>query len=341
MWWAGYHRRESINIRQAMASDLTIWCNADLNAAARGELEDGCAGQRLLIAERPIPNLGAVVPSESLQEADIAFGQPSPEQVIENKKLRWMHITSAGYTRYDRADFKAALAARGAQFTNSSSVFNEPCAQHLLAFMLAQARQLPYAFADQRENRSWIFDQIRARSRVLENETVLILGYGAIAHRLVELLAPFSLNVIAVRQRVRGDENVPTYPNGELDQLLPGADHIVSTLPASDSTYQMMSAHRFTLAKPGAVFYNIGRGTTVDQNALIQSLESGYLAAAYLDVTDPEPLPSDHPLWKAQNCWITPHTGGGRQDEHVHLVRHFLSNLSHFVAGEPLLDRVF
>jgi phosphoglycerate dehydrogenase-like enzyme len=92
--------------------------------------------------------------------------------------------------------------------------------------------------------------------------------------------------------------------------------------------------------KPGAVFYNIGRGTTVDQVALIAALKAGPLSAAYLDVTDPEPLPPNHPLWTAPNCWITPHTAGGHDDEFGRLAGHFLQNLGRFGRGETLADRV-
>jgi phosphoglycerate dehydrogenase-like enzyme len=92
--------------------------------------------------------------------------------------------------------------------------------------------------------------------------------------------------------------------------------------------------------KPGARFYNIGRGTTVDQGALVHALESGLLGGAYLDVTDPEPLPEDHPLWSVPNCFITPHSAGGRGTERLELVRHFVANLARYAAGEPLLDRI-
>jgi phosphoglycerate dehydrogenase-like enzyme len=92
--------------------------------------------------------------------------------------------------------------------------------------------------------------------------------------------------------------------------------------------------------KPGAIFYNIGRGTTVDQAALAEALGSGRLSAAYLDVTDPEPLPPEHPLWTTPNCVITPHTAGGHSDEWDRLVDHFLANLRRHEAAEPLLDRV-
>ena len=101
-----------------------------------------------------------------------------------------------------------------------------------------------------------------------------------------------------------------------------------------------MNPARFAAMKPGARFYNVGRGTTVDQDALIASLKSGHLNAAYLDVMEPEPLPPAHPLWSAPNCFITCHLGGGTGDQDVKLARQFLENLRRFGKGEGLIDRV-
>ena len=101
-----------------------------------------------------------------------------------------------------------------------------------------------------------------------------------------------------------------------------------------------MNARRIACFKSGARFYNVGRGATVDQDALLEGLKSGRIGAAYLDVTSPEPLPPGHPLWTAPNCFITPHTAGGRNDEGVELVRHFLANLSTFGTGGPMTDRI-
>src|SRR6185369_12704858 len=106
------------------------------------------------------------------------------------------------------------------------------------------------------------------------------------------------------------------------------------------STLKLMDARRFGLMKPDAFFYNIGRGATVEQEALLEALQTGRLAAAYLDVTEPEPLPPEHPLWTAPNCYITPHTAGGHADEFERLVRHFLDNLERFQGHKSLRDRV-
>ncbi|MDE3084521.1 MAG: D-2-hydroxyacid dehydrogenase, partial [Verrucomicrobiota bacterium] len=118
------------------------------------------------------------------------------------------------------------------------------------------------------------------------------------------------------------------------------ADHVVDILPDNETTRGYVNARRLSWLKPGAKFYNAGRGTTVDQRALLEALQSGRLGAAYLDVTEPEPLPAEHPFWTASNCFITPHTAGGRHDQGEALVRHFLANFEAFQRGRPLADRV-
>jgi phosphoglycerate dehydrogenase-like enzyme len=170
---------------------------------------------------------------------------------------------------------------------------------------------------------------------------VLILGFGAIGRRLVELLRPFHMKVIAYRRKARGDEGVPVITPDQLAHMLASdADHIINILPDNSESRHFFNAARFTTLRPGAVFYNIGRGTTVDQAALLDALRSGRLKAAWLDVTEPEPLPDNHPLLAEPNCFITPHVAGGHVDEGKTLVEHFLKNFKRFVLGEPLFDRV-
>ena len=169
---------------------------------------------------------------------------------------------------------------------------------------------------------------------------MLIYGYGAIARRVVELLRPLDLRIVGVRRRPRGDEAVPILDEEEADRRLGEADHVFNLLPASPSTVRYFDAVRFARCKPGACFYNIGRGATVDQNALIAALDAGRLAAAYLDVTDPEPLPPTHPLWTTPTCFITPHIAGTHDNEEARLVDHFLANLAAWEAGQNLSDRV-
>ena len=304
------------------------------------KLREGIAPHRLIVPADRTMNLVAGGPDPLLAQADVAFGQPDPQQIIRLHNLRWIHLTTAGYTRYDTEAVRKALKARGAMLTNSSSVYNEPCAEHVLSMMLALARRLPQCWVDQTTSRAWNSAEHRIRCRLLVGQSVLLLGFGAIARRLVELLQPFRMELVAVRRTVRGDEPVPTFPVAKTRELVPDADHVISLLPASPTTEQFFNADLIGAMKPTAIFYNIGRGTTVDQLALRTALDVGRIAAAYLDVTDPEPLPPDDPLWRTPNCWITPHTAGGHHDEFERLVSHFLQNLRRFTAGEPLLDRI-
>jgi phosphoglycerate dehydrogenase-like enzyme len=148
------------------------------------------------------------------------------------------------------------------------------------------------------------------------------------------------MKVTCVRRKPTGDEGVAVVSEERTDEVLATADHVVNTLPETGKTVGMFGGRRFGTMKRGAIFYNIGRGTTVDQPALLDALRSGKLSAAYLDVTNPEPPPPDHPLWTTPNCYITPHTAGGHQDEFERLVRHFLENLRRFDRAESLVDRI-
>jgi phosphoglycerate dehydrogenase-like enzyme len=148
------------------------------------------------------------------------------------------------------------------------------------------------------------------------------------------------MEVVAYRRRPRGSEPIPVITEHDLPRALAAADHVINILPESPETRRFFDRERFAAMKPGSTFYNIGRGATVDQEALCEALHSEHLRSAWLDVTDPEPLPDNHPLWAEPNCHITPHTAGGHANEAGSLVRHFLDNLDRFVGGQPLLDRV-
>jgi len=137
-----------------------------------------------------------------------------------------------------------------------------------------------------------------------------------------------------------GDEKISVVTADHLLPVLAGADHVINVLPEDAESLHFISAERLAAMKKGAIFYNIGRGTTVDQQALFESLRNGHLGAAWLDVTDPEPLPDSHPLWTLPNCHITPHTAGGHPRESESLVRHFLENFKRFANDLPLQDRV-
>ncbi len=319
---------------------VKIWTNAKLPDASLARLREGIGPHELVFSKgATASNLVGGEPDEACKTADVAFGQPDPADVISSSTLKWIQLTSAGYTRYEREDVRAALKARGAVMTNSSSVYDEPCAEHLFAMMLGLARRLPYLVEDQ-EARKWDSHPHRAASNLLLGESVVIVGFGAIARRLVELLSPLKMQITAVRRTPTGKEPVRTLRTDQVDELLGSADHVVDILPASEETRLFFNAERIGRIKKGAFFYNVGRGDTVDQVALAAALAKGDLAGAYLDVTTPEPLPAADPLWSAPRCWITPHSAGGHATEFERQVEHFLGNLGRLERGEALWDRI-
>lgn len=322
---------------------LKIFVDLKLSPPALALLRERTAGHHLLFARAPAASNLSPAPSgdPAFAAADVAFGQPDPAMALASERLRWMHISSSGITRYDTPEFRAALARKKILFTHSPSVYAEPCADHILSFMLAQSRLLPRALATRAPGGSPDWLALRDGAVPLRGSHAVIVGFGAIARRLVERLKPWHMAIAAYRRRVRGDEGVPVLPAARLDAALGAADHVINILPDSAETRGFFSAARFAAMKPGAVYYNIGRGATTDQDALLAALRSGRLSAAWLDVTDPEPLPDDHPLWIQPNCHITPHIAGGHAGESESLVRHFLDNLRRFLAGEPLLDQPF
>ena len=319
-------------------TSLTIWINARLTEEGRGLLAGATRSHRLTFDKRSSEPKASS--RRQAQEADIVFGQPDPKDLFASSKLRWVHISTAGYSQYDTPDLRAALAARNIPLTKSSAVFCEPCAQHVMACLLADARQFCQAYDQQLNDRGWPQFKLRNNCQLLENQTILIVGFGTIGNRLAELLAPYPVRVLGFRRTAGPESAIPVIGTDQLPDTLSTADHVINILPESASTAQFFNEERFSQMRPGSRYYSIGRGTTTDQDALIEALRSAQLAAAYLDVTDPEPLPADHSLWSTPNCYITPHVAGGHANESVRLVRHFLDNLKRFEEGIPLIDRV-
>lgn len=318
-----------------------IWLGQKLNDEQLTRLKRSVEPCEIVPASAQVESVLQATPRDSaIVGCEIAFGQPEVRDVIETQSLKWIALTTAGYTRYDNDEVRAAIAWHDAQLTNASAVYSEPTAQHLLAMMLAITRQLPQAIADQLGAKSWNQEAIRSRSKLVDSTSVVFLvGFGTIGARLAELLAPFRVKLLGFRRKVRGNESIETLSIEKLDEHLPLADHVVNILPASPSTIGFFDRARFARFKSGSTFYNIGRGDTADPDALFDALDAN-LGQACLDVTTPEPLPSNHRLWTHPRCFITPHTGGGVFNEIDRHVDHFIGNFERFRAGQPLVNRV-
>lgn len=318
---------------------LRIWTNHSFTSELN-EFRENLNEQELFVFP-PTENGAAGESAELLRISDIAFGTPDADACLAAENIKWFHVNLAGYTPYDRTDFREKFKAQGRIMTNSSAVYVEPCSQHVLAMMMSLARLLPESLDNQRSAHSWDYDRIRNSSYLLNNQTALILGFGTIGRRIAELLAPLRMNLIGFKRRISGDEPITMVSESELDEVFPLADHVINVLPANDETINFLNAERFSKMKKGTIIYNIGRGATLDQDALIEEMQTGRISAAYLDVTNPEPLPANHPLWTTPNCYITPHSAGGFSLEKQRHVAHFLENLRRFESGAEMLDRIY
>ncbi len=234
-------------------NSLRIAFEYPLPEADLQSLREALAGHKLVLYGERLsePTIKAIGPFK-LEEADVIYGQPDPDLLLSAPNLRWVELSSAGYTRYDNDKVRDGLRQRGVMLTNSSHVYDEPCAQHLAAMILALARDLPRCVENQRGPRAWPTKQERsAHTQLLNGQTVLIYGFGAIARRLVEILTPLRMRLIGVRRNIRGDEGIPMVTEQEADGMLGEADHVVNILPDNASTRGYFNAARFARFKPG------------------------------------------------------------------------------------------
>jgi phosphoglycerate dehydrogenase-like enzyme len=251
-------------------------------------------------------------------------------------RTRWVQIVSAGYSGILSHPLPDALVV-----TNQGGAMAPAVAEHAMALILSHYRRLPSAFASQGTG-TWASSTIRKELRSLEGSTVVILGLGHVGQALAARLKNFGVTVLGVTR-----DNAPhnavdrTFSTKGMDGALAIADVVVLCLPASAETDRLIDAHRIAAMKPGALIVNVGRGTLIDMEALVEGLASGHLGGAALDVTDPEPLPPSHPLWRTPNVIITPHVAGGGSPLAAERVARVVGeNARRFLRGDALINRV-
>ena len=249
--------------------------------------------------------------------------------------LRWLQITGAGVENL----LFPELVASDVVVTNFSGVHAPNMAEHLVAMMLAFARGLPEIMRHQVRH-EWH----HAERGVFElgGQTLAVLGLGDIGNALAWRANALGMRVIGLKRRAsdppRGVERV--FLPQELPALLAEADHVASCLPLTPRTHHLLGAAAFAAMRSSAYVYNVGRGAVIDQAALIDALQAGRIAGAGLDVTDPEPLPADSPLWDMPNVLITSHTSGGSPRYWERGIEVLLENIGRFRRDEPLLNVV-
>lgn len=271
----------------------------------------------------------------ALADAEVLVGgRLTPELLERAPALRWYHATGAGVDAILVPD----LIESDIIITNGSGASASNMAEHLLGMMLAFARDFPSLLRAQVERR-WLHD---VHLFELGGQTLGVVGLGDIGGELAWRANALGMRVLGLRRRAGATPSVVerVYPPEGLHELLAASDHVAVCLPLTARTRGLIGADEFKAMKPTAYIYNVGRGPIVDHAALIAALEAGEIAGAGLDVTDPEPLPEDSPLWGMRNVFITCHTSGRSPNNNERSINIFRANLSRYRAGEPLVNVV-
>lgn len=272
-----------------------------------------------------------------IEDYEIIYGHPAPEIVQKAKNLKWMCSDFAGIEKYLPAE---VWPSEDCILTNSSGAYGPTISEHIIMVLLMLLRRMPEYEADL-AGRKWSF---YAPIRSIIGSHFVLLGTGDIGSNTARRLKALGAKVTGVCRSGKSSE--PAFdrvvPLSELENVLPTADGLIMSLPATPETIGILSRERIALLPRHAYLVNVGRGSAIDQEALVDTLKSRSIAGAALDVMVPEPLPADHPLWDCPNTIITPHVSGNLSlgltcDLDIDM---FLADLRRYQAGEPLKNFV-
>jgi phosphoglycerate dehydrogenase-like enzyme len=320
--------------RTAARPTLTYFAR-ELSDAQRREVE------RIAPHVRVVAGLSreqALARAAEAHGADASYA--SPEFLRAARNLVWMQSFSAGVESY--LAVKELADSDRVVLTNMRGVHGPAIADHVFAMLLALTRDLPVHLAGRAQGTwkpggSGVLQPIALKGR-----TLLVVGLGGIGGEIARRGRGFDMRVIGIR---RGDDPAPDFVERvgkpqDLLAMLPQADVVAIAVPLTPETTNLFDRKAFAAMKQGSYLVNVARGKVVDTPALLQALQSGKLAGACLDVTEPEPLPRDHGLWKLPNVVITPHVSSFSELTEERRSALFLENLRRLDAGEPLLNVV-
>jgi phosphoglycerate dehydrogenase-like enzyme len=265
---------------------------------------------------------------EAYADADILLGNvPSDWLERKHNHLKWWQLESAGFDKYTHLspDFLV---------TNVGNYYAQPCAETIVGGVLALYRKID-ALVILQKSKKWVGAPLRLEMKLLYGQKVVILGAGEIGKCVKNILKGFNCEIIIL---AKNNPDADIYSVNELKEILPETDLVISCLPGTADGF--FTKEMIDSMKSESVFANVGRGNTVDEEALIKALSEGKIEGAVLDVTKIEPLPANNPLWELPNVLILQHTGGGQRNEHRGKFKIFLENLTRFENGETLNNEI-
>lgn len=278
------------------------------------------------------------ITSEQLQDAEILIGwskKIEPEVLSHSKQLKWIQTWSAGVDRmpFDFLKDEAIL------LTNTSGIHAIPIAESIFGMILAFTRGIKSSIHLQSKSK-WSPKEACGEAGALSElygKTMVIAGMGEIGSQTAKIAQAFGMKVIGIRRSGEPNPHCDLmYSTDQLHTALSQGDYIVNILPLTEYTEHLFNESAFNAFKSGACFINVGRGPSVDTNALLNALKSGQIACAGLDVFEEEPLPEDHPLWQMEQVLITPHIAGSNLLYAQRAGEIFIKNLKAYIKQETL-----
>jgi D-2-hydroxyacid dehydrogenase (NADP+) len=277
---------------------------------------------------------------QEIADADAYIGDITSAEVRAGKKLRWVGVMSAGVEGVlFPKDGSSDLRNSNIILTNNKIVQGPEIADHALAMLLMLSRNLDVLY---RNDQQQLWKPSSFHGIELRGKTAVIIGVGGIGTQIAIRANAFGMNVIGV-----DPEDKPFVPfltkvvkPDQLDEVIPQADVVFISAPHTPKSHKMMGAHEFELMKQHSYFIAVSRGGIYDMNGLVKALDERRLSGAGVDVTDPEPLPKGHPLWKFENVVITPHVAGRSDQDAARMVGTIKENLQRFVEGKPMINVV-
>jgi len=275
--------------------------------------------------------------AEEIFTADIFFGHAKVpidwDSVVAKGRLKWVQSSAAGLDHV----LVPSVIESPVVVTSASGVLADQVAEHTIALLTAWCRSLPVFFRAQQKR-----EFVRRPTRDLTHSTVGIVGFGGVGRRVAQLLSVFKTRILATDLF---PVNKPPWvehlwPADCLDELLRESDIVILALPLNPSTQGLFNEERFQRMKPTGLLANVARGGLVVHDALVRALRERWIAGAVMDVTDPEPLPPESPLWEFENVIITPHVGGQSARRADDITELFCHNLRRWLTGQPLINLV-
>ncbi len=276
------------------------------------------------------PDLSAY--DDALQTAEIIVGSPPVDDLPRAGNLQWLQLPSAGANTY------VGRISEAIHLTTANGVYGIPVSEHAFALMLSLARSIQKYVRDQTQGR---WDR-EGTFLELFGSTCGVLGLGDIGLAVAARAKAFGMRVVGIRRNPdRPTEGIDrVYGPDAFEEMLSACDFVVNILPETDATLTLLDRGMIRAMKRGSLLVNVGRGSTIDEAALVQALQDGHLAGAGLDVFEEEPLPPNSPLWEMPNVIITPHIGGSSPRGDDRIADLFLDNFRRYVDSEPLQNLV-